>query len=287
VLAFFAANEQAAKLFLFSSHSHSFNMQLTLLAIAAIASQAAAHGGVIGYAIDGTWVNGYTKFNLAAHVATLTTRPSFKAYNDPASQKTVQRPWADFNPITDVSSSKMTCNSPGTASPLSTKVAAGSKLTAFWNQWPHAIGPVVVWMTECPGDCASMSPATASQASWFKIDEAGLLSGTVGKGEWGGAKMVADNSSWTSTIPPSLKAGNYLLRHEMIALHSPPAQFYPECAQVQVTGAGTAQPPASARATIPGVYKMSDPAVSIVVYSNEAQKMSTYTIPGPKVWTGA
>ncbi|KAK3044928.1 hypothetical protein LTS18_015021, partial [Coniosporium uncinatum] len=164
-------------------------MQLTLLALGAVASQAAAHGGVIGYAIDGTWVNGYANPPFWTCFAIITARISFKAYNDPAGQKTVQRQWANFDPITDVSSSRMTCNSPGTASLLSTKVAAGSKLTAFWNQWPHAIGPVVVWMTECPGDCATMSPAAASQASWFKIDEAGLLSGTVAKGEWGGAKM--------------------------------------------------------------------------------------------------
>lgn len=35
--------------------------------------------------------------------------------------------------------------------------------------------------------------------------------------------MIAQNSSWTSTIPKTVPSGNYLIRFETIALHSLPA----------------------------------------------------------------
>lgn len=35
--------------------------------------------------------------------------------------------------------------------------------------------------------------------------------------------MIADNSSWTTTIPSTVPSGNYLIRFETIALHSLPA----------------------------------------------------------------
>ena len=57
----------------------------------------------------------------------------------------------------------------------------------------------------------------------FKIDEAGLLSGTNYSGSWADGQMIADNSSWTTTIPSSVPSGNYLIRFETIALHSLPA----------------------------------------------------------------
>lgn len=62
-----------------------------------------------------------------------------------------------------------------------------------------------------------------SKVLQFKIDQAGLLSGTVGNGTWGSGKMIADNSSWTTTIPSSVPGGQYLIRFETIALHSLPA----------------------------------------------------------------
>jgi cellulase len=52
------------------------------------------------------------------------------------------------NPITDATSSQIACNDDGTsgALQLTATVAAGSKITAYWNQiWPHNIGPMVTW----------------------------------------------------------------------------------------------------------------------------------------------
>lgn len=38
--------------------------------------------------------------------------------------------------------------------------------------------------------------------------------------------MIAQNSSWTTTIPKTVPSGNYLIRFETVALHSLPAVRY-------------------------------------------------------------
>jgi hypothetical protein len=69
-------------------------------------------------------------------------------------------------------------------------------------------------MTECKGDCSSWRSHTEGQ--WFKIHQAGLLSGTIGKGNWATKQMIDNGHSVTVQIPASLKPGNYLIRHETI-----------------------------------------------------------------------
>lgn len=230
-------------------------------------SLVAGHGGVLEYKFGSSWYFGWKPYNPAA-------------YQTP----NIQREWDTYNPIQDPTVSYLPCNTAGTPGALTASVAAGTKVTAYWNVWPHVIGPVIVWMAACPGSCNTTSP---SGSAWFKIDQSGLLSGTLSKGVWGMANLVANNNSWTSTIPATLAPGNYLLRHELIAIHTSNApQWYPECAQLVVTGSGTATPSASYLAAIPGVYSMSDPEINIDIYSNANADVTTYTIPGPAVWTG-
>ena len=76
---------------------------------------------------------------------------------------------------------------------------------------------------------------------------------------WGDGVMIQQNSSWTTTIPSSVPSGNYLIRFETIALHSLPAQFYPECAQLSITGGGSTAPTAAELVSFPGAYSNSDP----------------------------
>ena len=111
-------------------------------------------------------------------------------------------------------------------------------------------------------------------AKWFKIDEAGLLSGTIGNGYWGAGKMIDQNSSWTTTIPATVPSGNYLIRFETIALHSLPAQFYPECAQIQITNGGSRQPTADELVSFPGAYSNSDPGRACSAPSTSARRRS-------------
>ncbi|CAK7237898.1 hypothetical protein SBRCBS47491_010197 [Sporothrix bragantina] len=100
---------------------------------------------------------------------------------------------------------------------------------------------------------------------------------------WGTA-VVCKNLKWTSTIPRSLAPGNYLIRHELLALHQANTpQFYPECAQLVVSGDGTLLPPASYMYNIPTYASMTDPGVMIDIYSSTA---TTYTCPGGDLWSG-
>ncbi|KAI0341425.1 hypothetical protein BDW22DRAFT_1408071 [Trametopsis cervina] len=238
-----------------------------LLALSSAIPSALAHGGVLSYSWSGQWYNGW------------------QPYNSPTGQTTIQRPWSTYNPITTATDPTIACNDDGTsgALQLTASVAAGTAITAYWNQvWPHAIGPMLTYLAQCPG--SSCTGVNANTLKWFKIDEAGLLSGTVGSGSWADGKMIADNSSWTTTIPKTVPSGNYLIRFETIALHSLPAQFYPECAQITITGGGNLAPTAAELVTFPGAYSNSDPGLSIDVYSNAAQTQTTYVIPGPPLY---
>lgn len=75
-------------------------------------------------------------------------------------------------------------------------------------------------------------------------------------------------SSVSYTVPSCLKPGYYLVRHEIIALHSayayPGAQFYPGCHQLKVTGSGSKTP--SGLVAFPGAYKGSDAGITYDAY---------------------
>jgi hypothetical protein len=131
----------------------------------------------------------------------------------------IQRAWAEIRPV-DANSHYLACNKPGAAAKISAPVAAGASITAYWNNkesgnpWPHAGGPMTVWMAECKGECSSWgSPA---EGEWFKIYQSGLVSGTIGHGKWGTNEMIDKGFSLTVKIPATLKPGNYLIRHETI-----------------------------------------------------------------------
>ena len=126
----------------------------------------------------------------------------------------------------------------------------------------------MVWMYKCSGDFKSCD---GSGSNWFKIDEGGFhgdgktvfLDTEVNSG-WDIAKLMGGNKSWSSNIPAGLAPGNYLIRHELIALHQANnPQWYAECAQLVVGGSGSAQPDASYKAAIPGYAKQSDSNISV------------------------
>lgn len=125
----------------------------------------------------------------------------------------------------------------------------------------------MVWMYKCPGDFSSCD---GSGSGWFKIDESGFSGDGVSvfldsesPSGWGIASLVGGNKAWTSTIP-DLAPGNYLIRHELIALHQANApQWYAECAQITLSGSGTGVPDASYLAAIPGYCSDSDPNISV------------------------
>ncbi|CUA69773.1 Endoglucanase-7 [Rhizoctonia solani] len=120
-----------------------------------------------------------------------------------------------------------------------------------------------------------------NSAVWFKVAEQGLENG-----KWGATDILkANNWKYSFTIPASLAPGQYIIRHELIALHGafnyPGVQVYPSCLQINLTGSGTSTGPSS-KVSFPGAYTPSTPGIVYNAYGG----LTTYPIPGPAVWRG-
>ncbi|KAL0261346.1 hypothetical protein SLS55_002776 [Diplodia seriata] len=165
----------------------------------------------------------------------------------------------------------------GTGS-LTGAVAAGSNITFQWNEWPHS-GPIMTYMARCSPSCGTFSGS--SGAVWFKIDEWGYRDGT-----WGSQKLVDDGNVWRATVPACLAPGEYLVRHEIIALSDckteGKCQFYPSCAQVRVEGEGEVVPEGEGVViALPGAYKTDGVGI---LWDTNKQKPADYVTPGPAVF---
>jgi len=208
-----------------------FTILTTLLA--AITS-VAAHGYVTSVVADGQTESGWAPFA--------------DPYMSPVPVRVVRKIPSD-GPVTDISSTDIACNQGGNDG--TTKVMdvnAGSDMTFKWTNWPSDhLGPVTTFMASCNGDCSSF---TASSGKWFKIDEGGYTNA-----QWASQRLIANGNQWTSTIPAGLASGEYLVRYEIVALHSAgQPQYYPGCVQVNVKNGGADKPSASDLTTFPGMY---------------------------------
>jgi hypothetical protein len=97
--------------------------------------------------------------------------------------------------------------------------------------------------------------------------------------------MIANNYTASTTIPKNLKAGDYVIRHEIIALHGGQnvngAQNYPQCLNLRVTGSGTVSPTSGIVGS--SLYKNTDAGIIFNLYTS----YTSYTYPGPALWTAA
>ncbi|KAM5540356.1 hypothetical protein V8D89_005814 [Ganoderma adspersum] len=194
------------------------------------------------------------------------------------------------NPVTDVTSTDLTCNVNGLsgANVETLSIPAGTNITFEWHQHAQRTGedaisaghkgPVQVYVAKAPSTAASFD---GQGAVWTKIYSSGLLDPSTQ--EWATDVVNANNGKHSVVIPASLPAGEYLLRAEIIALHVaqsyPGAQFYIGCAQVKITSGGSANPP---KIALPGAYQGSDPGITVNIYNN----LESYTAPGGAVWSG-
>jgi hypothetical protein len=71
--------------------------------------------------------------------------------------------------------------------------------------------------------------------------------------------LTPHTDTYQYNIPRCIPNGEYLLRIQQLAIHNPGSvpQFYISCAQITVTGGGSANP--SPTVKIPGAFKASDP----------------------------
>ncbi|KAI5812689.1 glycosyl hydrolase family 61-domain-containing protein [Pyronema omphalodes] len=237
-------------------------MHSTILLSLAAATLSAAHGIVSELDVAGTSFGGYNPYG--------------DPYMNPVPERIVWAfPTAGNGPVEDVSTSDIVCNKGATAAKLTAPIAAGKDVTFFWTTWPESHrGPVMTYMANCNGDCSKADPTALS---FFKINHAGLNS----DGTWASDDLIKNNNTWTVTIPSDIAAGNYLLRHEILALHSAGntngAQFYPMCANLEVSSSGSAKPEG---VKFPGAYSATDPGILVNIYNN----LKSYVIPGPAVY---
>ncbi len=183
--------------------------------------------------------------------------PSNSASEQDGKPWLVQRKWITIDPIFEADNISLACNYPGDPAVSSIPINAGDNITAVYNYWLHTVGPMILWMADCGASCKDFNPP---EGKWFKIAERGLVTGSVLEGMWGQREFQHWDGTpdlWTETIPRGLKGGNYLLRHEIIALHiAHRPQFYPQCAHLIVSGEGMEVPGKEFLVRIPGVWRM-------------------------------
>ncbi|KAI0075624.1 glycoside hydrolase [Panus rudis PR-1116 ss-1] len=241
-----------------------------LLSLTVYTLTVSAHGYVQDIVVGSTHYTGYLPYS--------------DPYYNPPPQRIVRKIPGN-GPVTDLSLIDVQCNGytdggqPGSApAPIFATVAAGSQVHLNWTTWPDShVGPIITYMAKAPSDITKWQPGNA--AVWFKVAE----SGKTADGKWAATDLLtASNSIYTFTIPPKLAPGQYIIRHEIIALHAawtyPGAQVYPSCIQVQVTGSGSALP-TSGLVSFPGAYTATTPGIVYDAYQNT----SAYPIPGPPV----
>ncbi|KAG8747603.1 hypothetical protein FRC10_000145 [Ceratobasidium sp. 414] len=168
------------------------------------------------------------------------------------------------SPVTDVSSTDLTCNAGGRSAGATqtATVAAGSTIGFALDQAIYHVGVLNVYMAKAPSTAASFD---GSGNVWFKIYQISAVTD--------GGKTITwptDNiTQVTFKIPSTIPAGEYLVRVEHIALH------------VKVTGGGSKTP--SPLVALPGYYTGQEPGIKINVYYPIP---TTYVQPGPAVYTG-
>ncbi|KAG9079965.1 a-factor receptor [Ceratobasidium sp. 370] len=261
----------------------------SLLALAAVAS-VSAHGFIQSVTVGGKTFSGpfpFSNKNAASPVRKITT--TF--------------------PITSATDPNMNCGIGAAKASLVAAANPGDKVTISWKSgqnknWGHTLGPIMTYLAQVPAG-QTADKFDTKNAKFFKIAQTGQTGG-AGTG-WVQASIsefsthldrameliidAEDGRSYTLTLPTGLPAGDYIMRHELIALHfaqkKDGAQFYPACIQLRV-GGGSASPKAISAQTVsfPGGYTPNDKSLFV---PDLFKKSFVYTFPGPALFksTGA
>ncbi|KAM0357304.1 hypothetical protein ACHAP4_006110 [Fusarium culmorum] len=143
------------------------------------------------------------------------------------------------------------------------ELAAGDTLTLRWSGWPeNHSGPILNYLANCNGPCERVDKTKLEYAD----------------------KVLQDNGDrWNVRIPKNIAPGNYVLRHEIIALHNAldkgGAQNYPQCFNLKITGDGSDSPSGYLGTEL---YDAADPGILVNVYSSSVD----YEVPGPTICEG-
>lgn len=229
------------------------------------AAAVSAHGHTYGINVAGVWYEGYDP-----------TSDPYKAHAPTVVGWTAANKDTGFVAPEAYASGDIICHVDATPARGYASVQAGDRIQVYWTPWPSTHhGPVIDMLANCHGDCTTLAK---TDLDFFKIAGAGLVDDATAPGNWATDTLIANNNSWTIQIPADLAEGNYVWRHEIIALHSAEesggAQNYPQCFNLAVTGAGTLAPTVT-----PGtaLYSKKDAGIVLDIYVD----IPTYDIPGP------
>jgi cellulase len=234
----------------------------------AFAATALAHGTVTGFVTDGTYNGGfkldyyYAKLNGQASPATA----GWYAEN-------LDNGFVEPN---SYGTADIICHKNAEVATSSATVKAGGTIDFQWSAWPEShMGPVITYIAPCNGDCAAVDKTALK---FTKIAAEGYDASTK---SWAAVTMIANNNTASVTVPSSIKAGNYVFRHEIIALHGAGsangAQNYPQCMNIEITGSGTEEPAGTLGTKL---YTPTDAGILFDPYSGAA----SYEIPGPALF---
>lgn len=187
------------------------------------------------------------------------------------------------NPNKGASNPAVNCGPDAQPATLIANANPGDQLGFDWkgadgSNWPHNTGPMLTYLASCGS--TTCDKFDAQTAKWFKIDQVGRAPGSA---DWVQQSLMSGSLA-NVKLPSNLAPGNYLVRHEIIALHLATSQggaeFYPACSQLTVGGSGTGVPDASELVSLPGAYSDNDPGIfDPKVFDASAP----YTFPGPPV----
>lgn len=238
--------------------------------VGAFAGLVLGHGHVSGIVADGTYYGGF----------------SFDYYYEKENTGTFTESvgwWAEdldngFISPSAYNTSDIICHLNGQPANKTATVSAGGTVEFQWTTWGHP-GPVLTYVALCPDECTSPT-LDKTALEWVKIDEGGY---SVADETWAAYDLAANNNSWTVNVPSTLASGNYVFRHEIIAVHGAEAlngaQNYPQCVNIAVTGGGSASPTGTLGEDL---YHETDPGIYFNLYTT----MTNYTIPGPALMEG-
>jgi hypothetical protein len=245
-----------------------------VLAIGALnlVTNVAAHGSVMNLVCNGQSFGGITwaHEDLKDQVGWVTPDPLMNEFVDPPRYNT----------------EAINCNTQNTPAPGHAPVPAGSTCEFHWSNWPdHHRGPVLTYLADCKGPCNKVDK---TKLEWFKIAEAGMSkdipSDQPETGHWATDDLRARGNVASAKIPSDIAAGNYVVRHEIIALQeairSGNAQHYPRCFNLQVTGGGSNRPAGVVGSSL---YKKGEPGVVADILQPQP---NGYPIPGPPLYKG-
>ncbi|KAM7200331.1 Glycosyl hydrolase family 61 domain containing protein [Naviculisporaceae sp. PSN 640] len=238
----------------------------------ALAGEALGHGYIYRVTADNTVYPGWDIF--------------LDPYTSPAPAR-IAYGGGQTGPVFDINSKAMACHQVHSPAPGAiAEVRAGSEVTFHWSRWLYSHkGPITAFMAPYEGP---VNKVDVNKLEFFKIGEESFDS----EGVWGTTKLLdTTNGTWTTKIPADIKPGNYIIRHELIALHfalhtnpgfewSPIGpQFYMTCFNFKVTGTGTATPKGY---TFPGAYKKDEAGWKYDVFNTTVS--NPYPSVGPPLY---